>query len=145
MPTNDTPTILLLTDDGAEESHTTHILGKYHFTNRLLKFHNAIEAIKFFSACNQPDRNPPEALPELIILSLRDSGRFNLSIAMESRRDRMGRIPLILVLDSREEEEGIRKLGLVNTAWITRPIGFFKLLEAMQKLNMGWIVLRPNP
>ncbi|MEO6094361.1 MAG: hypothetical protein ABIW76_01320 [Fibrobacteria bacterium] len=144
MPLNENPTILLITDNGAEESHTTHILAKYHFTNNVSSFNNPRDAIKFFATCTSAEKNPPEPLPEIIILSLRDSGRLNLSMAIESRRGRLEAIPMILVVETREEEDEIRKLNLPNTAWITRPIGFFKLLEGMQKLKMRWIVLRPN-
>ena len=142
MPANELPIILLITDDAAEESHTSHILAKYHFTNSLVKLRKASEALKYFSDCNAAAKGADE-LPELIIMGLRDSGRLNLSIAMESRRGELSRIPLILVADSREEEEEIRKMKFPLMACITRPIGFFKLLEGMQKLGMRWIVLRP--
>lgn len=138
------PQLLLITDDTAEESHTSHILAKYHFTNSLVIVRKGAEALKYFAACNAPDRGPDDDLPEAIILSIRESGRLNLSLAMESRRGALAAIPLIVVTDSREEEDEIRKLGFVRTTSISRPIGFFKLLEAMQKLSMRWIVLRPS-
>jgi hypothetical protein len=64
---------------------------------------------------------------------------------MESRRGPLAAIPLIIVAESHEEEDEIRRLNFPRTASISRPIGFFKLLEAMQKLGMRWIVLRPLP
>ena len=137
------PQILLITDDAAEESHTTHILAKYHFTNFLVTLRRAADALKYFMAFNPPERDASDPLPELIILSLRGSGRPNLAMVMESRRGILGDVPVIVVVESREEEDEIRRLGLKLTACVTRPIGFFKLLEAMQKLGMRWLVLRP--
>lgn len=145
MIENPMPKILLITDDAAEESHTSHILAKYHFTNSLVKLRKATEALRFFSDCNKEGKGQAESLPELIIMGLRDSGRLNLSMAMESRRGELSRIPLILVADTREEEEEVRKMKFPLMACISRPIGFFKLLEGMQKLGMRWIVLRPDP
>ena len=144
MPILDNPKILLITDDAAEESHATHILAKYHFSNLLVKLRRSADAMKFFLAYNSMEKNPSESLPELIIMNLRDAGRINLSMAVESRRGVLSSIPLIMVVESRGEEEEIRNLSLPLTTCITRPIGFFKLLEGMQKLGMRWIVLRPN-
>ena len=144
MTTPDKPTILLVTDDAAEESHSAHILAKYHFDNFLVKLRRAGDAIKYFAACNATDRDDPQSQPELIIMGLRESARLNLAPIMESRRGNLLETPLIVIVDSREEEDEIRRLHLPNTASVSRPIGFFKLLEAMQKLEMRWIVLKPK-
>jgi hypothetical protein len=136
--------ILLITDDAAEESHTAHILAKYHFDNFLVKLRKPGDAIKYFQACNAPEDKGAEALPELIIQGLRESGRLNLAPIMESRRGAVGTVPLIVVVASPEEEGEISRLNLAITACVSRPIGFFKLLEAMQKLEMRWIVLKPK-
>jgi DNA-binding response OmpR family regulator len=139
----ESPQILLLTDDSAEESHTTHILGKYHFANSLIKLRRSGEAFKFFAAC-QAKNEKAEPLPELIIFGLQSPVQSSLALLTESRRGPLAEIPLIIALDSRDEEAEIRKLNLPLSACISRPIGFFKLLEAMQKLQMRWIVLRPK-
>lgn len=144
MNPSENPKILLITDDSAEESHTTHILGKYQFTNSLIQLRRSGDAIKYLSAFQASEAGNPETLPELIILGLRGPVQSNLTLLTESRRGPLAGIPLIVALDSREEEGEIRKLGLPLSACISRPIGFFKLLEAMQKLQMRWLVLRPN-
>lgn len=138
------PIILLITDDAAEESHSAHILAKYHFDNFLVKLRKSTDAIKYFRVCASPEIGAAESLPELIILGLREGGRIQQAPIMESRRGSLVAIPLIVIAESREEEEEIRRLQLPNTTTVTRPIGFFKLLEAMQKLEMRWIVLRPK-
>jgi DNA-binding response OmpR family regulator len=138
------PKILLITDDAAEESHTAHILSKYHFTNLLVRIRKADEASRYFLSFT---RNPPsdeEEPPELIILGMGGGDGRNRHLAIESRMGRLGGIPLIVVAEGREEEEAIHKLNIPNSSCISRPIGFFKLLEAMQKLRMRWVVLRPE-
>lgn len=144
MPPSENPIILLVTDDASEESHTSHILAKYHFDNSLVKLRSSNEAIKSLMAYNAGEGPGPGALPELIIYSLRDAGRLNLSPIMESRRGALGPVPLIVVVESREEEEEIRRFQFANTTFVSRPVGFFKLLEGMQKLEMRWMVLRPS-
>jgi len=144
MTESDKPSILLITDDAAEESHVSHILAKYHFDNFLVKLRKPADAIKYFMACNAPRKEGLEPLPELIILSFQDIQRLNFSPILESRRGVLSAIPLIVAVGSREEEEVIGRMTLANTTCVTRPIGFFKLLEAMQKLGTRWIVLRPK-
>jgi len=144
MASSEKPIILLVTDDPSEESHTSHILGKYHFDNFLVKLRKPEETMKYFLACNAEGNRASEPLPELIIYGLRNPGKLNLSPVQESRRSVLGEIPLILVVESQSEEEEIKRLQLPNTAFVSRPVGFFKLLEAMQKMEMRWIVLRPK-
>ena len=144
MAPSEKPSLLLVTDDPSEESHTSHILGKYHFDNFLVKLRKPDETMKYFLACNAAGNRGSEPLPELIIYSLRNSGKLNLPPIQESRRGALGEIPLIVVVESPSEEEEIKRLQLPNTAFVSRPVGFFKLLEAMQKMEMRWIVLRPK-
>jgi hypothetical protein len=144
MEPKDPPRILLITDDSAEELHTSHILKKYHFTNNLVKIRKVSEALSYFGRCNVSDKDSREPLPELILLSLWESSGLNISFANETRRGVLKEVPLVVVAESRQEEEEFKKLGLFRTACISRPIGFFKLLEALQKLSMRWIVLRPT-
>jgi hypothetical protein len=139
----ESPRILLITDDSAEELHASYILSKYHFANHLIKLRKVSEALDYFARCNAPDMGSREPLPELIILSLWESSGLNISFANESRRGILKEVPLVVVAESRQEQDEIKKLGLVRTASISRPIGFFKLLEALQKLGTRWIVLRP--
>jgi DNA-binding response OmpR family regulator len=145
MAWSENPVILLIADDEAEASHTSHVLTKYRFTNLVVKLRKASDAAKYFAACNAPGADAQASLPELIILGLREAGRPNVFAALESRHGRLASIPLIIMVDSREEEDEIRRLELIRTATVSRPAGFFKLLEAMQKLGMRWLVLRPDP
>ncbi len=144
MASSEKPIILLITDDPSEESHTSHILGKYHFDNLLVKLRKSDETMKYFRASNAEGNKGPEPLPELIIYGLRNSGKLDLTPVQESRRGALVGIPLIIVVESPSEEEEIKRLQLPNTAFVSRPVGFFKLLEAMQKMEMRWIVLKPK-
>ena len=144
MPSSEKPILLLIIDEPSEESHTSHILGKYHFDNSIVKLRKTDETMKYIRACDASVNRGSEPLPELIIYSLRNSGKLSLPPIHESRRGALGEIPLIIVVESPSEEEEIKRLQLPNTAFVSRPVGFFKLLEAMQKLEMRWIVLRPK-
>lgn len=144
MTSNNQPAIMLVTDDPTEESHTAHILKKYHFTNQLIKVRSSGELSKLFGSLNTEPAKDPEDSPELIILNMSGQEGSNRVLGIESRMGSLKRVPLIIIASNREEEESIRKLNIPNSAYFSRPVGFFKLLEAMQKLGMRWIVLRPS-
>lgn len=144
MSLSNQPKIMLITDDPIEESHTVHILTKYHFTNFLIKVRKSSEASRYFGSFEKAPDADQENSPELIILNMNGPEGSNRVLGIESRMGSLRHIPLIIIASTREEEESIRKLNIPNCASFNRPVGFFKLLEAMQKLGMRWIVLRPS-
>jgi hypothetical protein len=139
MPSSAPPDILLVMEDG-EEAHTVHVLAKYHFTNSLKKIRRCDEAKRHFNQLLAGIDGREGKLPELIIVSM--SGADLAEVLGASRRGVLAQVPLVVVAGMREEEEQIRARNFPNTYVIGKPIGFFKLLEAMQKLGMFWVVLR---
>lgn len=139
MPTSEPPDILLVMEDG-EEAHTVHVLGKYHFANSLKKIRRSEEAKRYFMQLNAGLDKGEAKLPELIILSL--SGPDLAEVLGASRRGLLAQVPLVVVAGDRDEENQIRSRNFPGTYVIGKPLGFFKLLEAMQKLGMFWVVLR---
>lgn len=133
------PDILLVMEEG-EESQTVHVLGKYHFANSLKKIRRTDEAKRHFMLLNGEAGRSDGKLPELIIVSM--SGANLVEVLGGARRGMLAQVPLVVVAGTREEEDQIRARAYPYTYVMGRPIGFFKLLEAMQKLGMFWIVLR---
>lgn len=133
------PDILLVMEDG-EESHAVHVLGKYHFANSLKKIRRCDDAKRYFTQLNLAADRGEGKLPELIIVS--QSGADLAEVLGAARRGALAQVPLVVVAGTRDEEEAIRARGHVNTYVMGKPLGFFKLLEALQKLGMFWIVLR---
>jgi hypothetical protein len=133
------PTILLIMEDG-EEANAIHILGKYHFANSVRKIRRADEAKAYFAQLNTGVNRGDGKLPELIIVSMAPG---NLTAILgASRQGIAAQVPMVIMAGSREEEEAIRSKIPANTYVLGKPLGFFKLLEAMQKLGMFWMVLR---
>ena len=139
MPPVVPPDILLVMEDG-EESHAVYVLGKYHFANTLKKIRRKDEAKRYFTQLNTGADRGEGRLPELIIVSL--TGADLAEVIGAARRGALAQIPMVVVAGNREEEEKIRAMSFAKTYVIGRPLGFFKLLEAMQKLEMFWLVLR---
>lgn len=139
------PKILLVMDDDMDEGHVLHILTKYHFSNSVVRMKRIREAIKFFSDANGSEGAQGIRKPELVILSQNESVLQPIVPAIEALKKEMGQTPLICLAASREQEDGVRALSLPRTYCMGKPLGFFKLLEAMQKLGMFWLVLDSSP
>lgn len=131
------PVILLIMDGDADASEALHILEKYRFANEVKRVRRTREALRLFSG-EDARENPCE----LIIFASMDPGPSQLAPAAASLRRETGDTPIILVASSREEEEELRALGLPRTHCLSKPLGFFKLLEAMQKVGMYWTVAK---
>lgn len=136
MPSPANPEILLVMGDG-EEGHTVHVLTKYHFANSVKKIRRCEEAKRYFTQLNA---GIDGKLPELMIVSM--SGPDLAEVLGAARRGVLAQVPLVVVAGMREEEEQVRARSFPNTYVIGKPLGFFKLLEALQKMGMFWVVLR---
>lgn len=139
MPPIAPPDILLIMEDG-EEAHAVHVLGKYHFANTLKTIRRRDQARQYFLQLNAALDKGEGRLPELIIVGL--PGADLTDVLGSSRRGALAQVPVVAVADTRDEEEQVRARAFPNTYVIGKPLGFFKLLEAMQKLGMYWIALR---
>lgn len=134
------PNILLVMDDDADESQVIHVFAKYRFANAVKRVRRAREALRLFSGAEGGG-----VAWELIIFSLSDPGPMQIAPTAASLRRETGDTPLILVASTREEEDELRALNLPRTHCVARPLGFFKLLEAMQKVGMYWTVTKSQP
>jgi hypothetical protein len=127
-------------DDDGDEGHARHVLAKYHFSNSLQSVRQSKEALRLFDAWK--DASPGE-VPELIIMSLGHPAQMEAALA--SRKGCLEQVPLVILSETREAEDAVRALSLPRTYCMGKPLGFFKLLEALQKLGMYWMVLRSPP
>jgi len=138
------PEILLALDDDGDEAQAIHILTKYHFANSITSLRSAREALNYFTEAGAGIRDPA-SLPELIILSIGETGVARMGLAIEARKNSLATVPLIVLAETLQIEQEFRGLNLPRTYMISKPIGFFKLLEAMQKLGMYWTILKAPP
>lgn len=84
--------------------------------------------------------------PEMILL---DYGQPKSSALDVIRRMRtlpgMDNVPIAVCCRTPEEEKVIREAALPRTSCLSKPIGFFKILECIQKMDMHWFVFSEKP
>ena len=141
MASESYPVILLVMDDESEHSHAVHILAKYHFSNSLIRLRRALDLARYFSDVDTSG-NSSKLAPELVIFSPSETPVDQFCASVEFARSQIKETPLIVVAPSIDAEKMLAGFRLPLTYVIGRPMGFFKLLEAMQKLGMYWTVRR---
>jgi hypothetical protein len=57
----------------------------------------------------------------------------------------MQNVPVAVCCRTADEEQLIRNAALPRVSCLSKPIGFFKLLECIQKMDMHWFVFAEKP
>jgi DNA-binding response OmpR family regulator len=126
------PGILLI--EGEDEGLVERVLRRYRIDNRLERFADRERAISLL-------RSGFSEQVQLLIL--------DYSVGKAQSRETVVRIrglpgldqlPVILACGSPEEETAVRAWNAGRIACMSKPAGFFKLLECIQKLEMHWNV-----
>jgi DNA-binding response OmpR family regulator len=139
------PKIILMMDNGADEAQALHILKKYHFANGVEVIRSAAKAIQRLSPALVPPEGGRDVLPALIILSIGSPTARLIDLAKLARSNPyFTPVPLIILVNCPEEESEFRAANIPGCHCLAKPLGFFKLLEAMQKLGSRWLVMNPG-
>ncbi len=53
----------------------------------------------------------------------------------------LGRVPVLILTSSREEQDLVRSYELGVNAFVVKPVGFQEFIQAIQELGVFWAVL----
>jgi CheY-like chemotaxis protein len=128
----ETPGILLI--EGDDGGLTERVLRKYRIDNRLERAPDGERALALLRA-GFADK------VQLLLLDYASPGMPALECVVRVRAlPGLDRLPVIVACGSPEEERQVRAWSLRRVACMSKPPGFFKLLECIQKLEMHWFV-----
>jgi hypothetical protein len=137
------PPVLLIADTASDVDQVTHILGKYHISNEVESRKTAESAIQWVRSLQAVDK---ELRFSMLLFSSSLDTQVAIRKAAELRQEpSLKESPLVFLADSREAEEEFRASKPDNAFCVIKPLGFFKLLEALQKLGVYWIVYPRKP
>lgn len=84
--------------------------------------------------------------PEMVLLDFGQARVPSLEIVRRMRTlSGMANIPVALCCRTPEEERQVKESALPRVSVLSKPIGFFKLLECIQKMDMHWFVFSEKP
>ena len=131
------PGILLIEPDG--DGLTERVLRKYRIGNLVERVPDGERALARL-------REGFAAQAQLLLIDHAAGGMPALETAVRTRAlPGLDRLPVIVACGSPEEERQVRSWNLRRIACMSKPPGFFKLLECIQKLEMHWWVFGDKP
>jgi CheY-like chemotaxis protein len=140
-------TILLVDDDEEDLQMTQEALRESRLGNDLRLAHDGEELMEYLLR-QGPYSDPSDSpRPGLILLDLnmpRKDGRE--ALAEIKANPELRKIPVIVLTTSKAEEDIFRTYDLGVSSFITKPVTFAGLVEAMSILSQYWfeIVELPN-
>ena len=139
-------TILLVEDDLDDEWLTLRALRGNNIANRISVVRDGAEALDYlFCRGSYVDRDPND-VPEMILLDLRMPNMHGLELLRLIRVDRRtSQLPVIILTSSEADEDLVDSYKFGANLFIRKPIDFGQLVEAVNQLNMSWIVLNEMP
>ncbi|MEO6097517.1 MAG: hypothetical protein ABIW76_18435 [Fibrobacteria bacterium] len=133
------PAILLIEGDYDDASQMERVLRKYRIANLVKTVADADEALRLLSG-------GLSASTELILMNYRLNGKPAMEAVIRIRGlPGLEQVPVIVSCATPEDQNQVKQWGIARVASISKPAGFFKLLEGIQKLEMHWQVFGSKP
>ena len=137
--------ILLVEDNPKDLELTLVALEKTHLANEVIIARDGEEALNYLFG-RPPDRERPRENPAVVLLDLKLPKVDGLQVLQSIRNDReLGRVPVVILTSSREEQDLLRSYELGVNAFVVKPVGFHEFIQAIQELGVFWAVLNEPP
>ncbi len=139
-------TILMADDDPEDQMMTKRAFTKNHLANDLRFVQDGEELMDYLLRRGRYNDPASAPMPGLILLDLnmpRKDGRQALTEIKATPELRC--IPVIVLTTSRAEEDVLRSYDLGVNSFITKPVGFKDLVEAIGVFGQYWLSIVKLP
>lgn len=138
--------ILMADDDPDDRMMADQALHQYRLTNGILFVEDGQELMDYLHHHGKYADAAAYPLPDLILLDLNMPRKDGREALAEIKSDpKLRRIPVIVLTTSKAEEDILRSYDLGVNAYITKPVTFQGLAEAMRILSKFWFELVKLP
>jgi CheY-like chemotaxis protein/DNA-binding XRE family transcriptional regulator len=137
--------ILFVGDNPDDVELTKRAFAKANITNPLHVVRDGAEALDFLFANGPYTHRRNARSPQLILLDLNLPRKSGLEVLREIKADeRTQKIPVIVLTGSNRDRDitECRRLGAVF--YILKPVEFQNFSEVTARLNLGWMLIKPN-
>ena len=133
------PAILLIEHNEDDANQMDRILRKYRIANRLAVYPTGDKALSAMEGVSVER-------VELVLLdcSLTDKPARDVAIRLRGLPG-LETVPVIVCCGTPDEEQQVKQWGIPRVISMSKPAGFFKILECIQKLEMHWQVFGAKP
>jgi CheY-like chemotaxis protein len=138
-------TILLVEDSLNDIELTREALKQSNLANVLDVARDGEQALDYLYRRGAFATRPP-GHPLVVFLDLKMPKVDGLEVLRQMKGDATLRmIPVIMLTSSREEADRVRSYSLGVNAYVVKPVGFQKFVDAIKQLGMFWAVLNEPP
>lgn len=138
--------ILLVEDNADDVLLTKRALEKSNILNELVVARDGVEALDYLFGRGEFEGRDTNVLPQLILLDLKMPRMDGLECLQHIRADeRTKLLPVVVLTTSNEERDRISSYELGANSYIRKPVDFKQFVEAVQQLELYWLVLNEAP
>jgi CheY-like chemotaxis protein len=135
--------ILLVEDSPSDALMTKEALEFSKVLNSLHIVDDGVEAMAFLRKEGKYSGSPT---PGIVLLDLNLPRKSGLEVLGEIKNDdRLKLIPVVVLTTSKAEEDVARSYGLHANCYITKPVEFAKLADAVRGIRDFWLCLVTLP
>ncbi|MGH9524429.1 MAG: response regulator [Terriglobales bacterium] len=140
--------ILLAEDDDDDFMLTTQALRDNRLVNRVYRVKDGVELLEYLNRRGEFENPELSPAPSLILLDL-NMPRMDGREALREIKSNAGlrRLPVVVLTTSRAQEDIVRAYDLGVNSFISKPVSFHGLVDAVKVLGRYWfeVVDLPEP
>jgi DNA-binding response OmpR family regulator len=135
--------ILLVEDSPSDAMMTREALEYSKFINKLHIVDDGVEATDFL---HRRGKYADAKRPGLVLLDLNLPRKSGIEVLKEIKEDpQLKTIPVVVLTTSKAEEDVVKSYGNYANCYITKPIEFSKLAEAVRAVGDFWLCVVTLP
>ena len=144
-----TKTILLAEDDPRDVELTLAALKEHNLANAVVVVRDGAQALDYLYRRGRYGSRP-EGQPVLILLDLKMPKVGGLEVLRKVKGDPvLSAIPIVVLTSSKEDRDVVESYSFGVNAYVVKPVGFDRFMEAVKRIGLFWILtnetpLRPN-
>lgn len=138
--------ILLVEDNPDDELLTLRALERSNVLNEVVTVRDGVEALDYLFGRGAYAGRDTDVLPQLVLLDLKLPKLNGLEVLRRLREDPRTRLlPVVVLTSSDEERDIVESYRLGVNSYIRKPVDFVQFSEAVQRLELYWLVLNQEP
>jgi two-component system, response regulator len=138
--------ILLVEDNRHDAELTMRALTKSELRNKLHWVEDGVEALDFVRCTGAYRGRDPNQFPKLILLDLKMPRLNGLDVVRELKSDERTRpIPVVVMTSSNQSRDITESYRLGVNGYVTKPIHFMDLAEAISQIAIYWLRVNQVP
>jgi two-component system response regulator len=137
--------ILLVEDNPDDEILTLRALKQGNLLNKIIVVRDGVEALDYLFGTGAYEGRDTRVMPQVILLDLKLPKIDGLEVLKRVRADlRTKLLPVVILTSSKEEQDLIKGYSLGANSYIRKPVDFTHFAEAVQHMELYWLVLNEH-